>query len=125
MSELKTEALERGVEGEDLAARYLQKQGLRIMDRRYQTRWGEIDLVCRDKETWVFVEVKSRLRPSAIGAVDAITPAKQKKIVGAALSYLKRYSIRQVDVRFDVVTLEAGAVTWIPGAFEPSVDYTY
>jgi putative endonuclease len=125
MPDQKTEALALGIKGEDAAAAYLIKQGLKIIHRGYRTTRGEIDLVCREGDVWVFVEVKSRLHVAAISAVDAITPAKQKKTVGAALSYLKRYGIKDQSVRFDVITIEAGQLNWIPGAFEPTVAYTY
>jgi putative endonuclease len=125
MPALKIEALALGSEGEEIASRYLQAHGLKVVHRRYHTRWGEIDLVCRDRDAWVFVEVKSRAHASAISPLDALTAAKQKKIVGAALSYLKRHGIKDQSVRFDVVMLEAGTLTWVPGAFEPALSYTY
>ena len=115
----------RGVKGEDAAARYLQKQGLRVIDRHYQTRWGEIDLVCRNQDTWIFVEVKARARHSFPSAADALTPVKQRKIVGAALSYMKRRGLQNQNMRFDVITLEGDTITWFPSAFEPSIAYTY
>jgi putative endonuclease len=114
-----------GAEGEEIAAAYLGRQGLSVIDRHFQTRWGEIDLICRDQDTWVFVEVKARTRASRPSAAEAITPSKQKKIVGAALSYLKMRRVREQNVRFDVVLVEEDIVEWIPGAFEPRIAYTY
>ncbi|OGR89972.1 MAG: YraN family protein [Elusimicrobia bacterium RIFCSPLOWO2_01_FULL_59_12] len=122
---MKRSALERGAEGEDAAARYLEQKGLKVVQRHYQTRWGEIDLVCRDRDTWVFVEVKTRTRTSAPSAAEALTPAKQKKIIGAALSYMKKHRLKDEAMRFDLVTLEGGFLEWFAGAFEASGPYTY
>src|SRR5258708_5719478 len=98
---------------------------MKAEDRHYHTRWGEIDLICRDNDTWVFVEVKTRTRASRPSAAEAITLGKQKKIVGAALSYMKKRRLKQQNMRFDVVLLEGNDVEWLRGAFEPSVAYTY
>ncbi len=114
-----------GVEGEEAAAAYLESQGLKVEDRHYHTRWGEIDLICRDNDTWVFVEVKARARASQPSAAEAITREKQKKIVGAALSYMKKRRLKNQNMRFDVVLLEGNGVEWLRSAFEPSVSYTY
>ena len=117
---------ETGSQGEDAAARYLEARGLTVKDRHYQTRWGEIDLICRDQDnTWVFVEVKTRTRASHPSALEAITPAKQKKIVGAALSYMKKHRLQNQNMRFDVVAIEGADVEWIAGAFEPVTAYTF
>lgn len=116
---------ELGKRGEEEASQYLQNQGLPIEDRHFQTRWGEIDLICRDKDTWVFVEVKTRTDIHSPSAADAITPSKQDKLVRAALSYLKKRSLNEENVRFDVVLIEAGSIEWIRNAFEPSSRYTF
>jgi putative endonuclease len=121
----KTEASARGAEGEEAAARYLAGQRLKVLHRHYQTRWGEVDLICRDKETWVFVEVKTRARPGPISALDAMTPAKQKRLVNVALSFMKKQGLKGENIRFDVITIEAGRLEWYPSAFEPAFPYTY
>jgi putative endonuclease len=114
-----------GERGEKRAAEYLQGQGLRIVEKHFQTRWGEIDLICRHKKDWVFVEVKTRSRAAQPSALDAITPAKCKRLVNAALMYMKKRRLEGENMRFDVVSLEADAIEWIPGAFEASSDYTF
>lgn len=119
-----TQAQDLGSWGEEEAARYLQGKGLRLIDRHYQTRWGEVDLIFRDRDTIVFVEVKTRLHAHQPSALDALTPAKQKKVVSTALSYMKMKRLAQDNMRFDVVVLEAGRIEWIPGAFEASLHYT-
>jgi putative endonuclease len=111
--------------GESVAAQYLSQKRLKVVDQHFQTRWGEIDLVCQDRDTWVFVEVKTRTRATQPSALDALTPAKQKRLVHAALSYLKKHGVKNQNVRFDVVTIEADRVEWIPDAFQPVQHFTY
>jgi putative endonuclease len=99
---------------------------LQVVHRGYQTRYGEIDLICRAPDkTWVFVEVKARSRSGPISAADAVTPAKQRKIIGAALNFLKKQRITDESVRFDVVLIEGTRLEWIQDAFQPTVAYTF
>jgi putative endonuclease len=114
-----------GLLGEDQAAAFLKQQGLRLVSRHFQTRYGEIDLICRDKETWVFVEVKTRTRDTQPSALDAVTRRKQKKMLGAALSYMKKHRLTGENMRFDVVAIVAGNVQWIRNAFEAPSFYTF
>jgi putative endonuclease len=114
-----------GASGELLAANFLTTQGLRIIERQYQTRWGEVDLICQDQDTWIFVEVKWRAQLASPTAADAVTRAKQGRIVGAALSYLKKRGIDEAAMRFDVVLIEGGTVEWLQDAFELDTAYTY
>jgi putative endonuclease len=114
-----------GAWGEEQAARFLQEKGLRIIERGFLTRWGEIDLIARDKDTVVFVEVKSRTRASQPSAADAISPAKQKKLIKAALIYMKKHRLENAALRFDVVLIEGSAIEWLRDAFEGSLGYTY
>jgi putative endonuclease len=111
-----------GREGEDLAARFLTKQGYRILERNYSTRSGEIDLIALHDGDVVFVEVKTR-SGDAFGAPElAVTPRKQQRMVKAALAYIKYKKLHQVPCRFDVVAITAAAeqeeVELIPNAFE-------
>lgn len=111
--------------GEEEAARYLEREGLRIRVRHFQTRWGEIDLIGRDRDTWVFVEVKTRARRYAPSAVDAITLEKQRKMALAALSYMKWKRLEECAMRFDVVLIESGRIEWLRDAFPAPEDYTF
>ncbi len=108
-----------GRKGEDRAARHLTKHGYRILERNYSTRSGEIDLIALDKETVVFVEVKTR-NSDAYGAPElAVTPQKQERMVKAALAYIKYKKLHQVPCRFDVVAISSGdTVELIRNAFE-------
>jgi putative endonuclease len=111
--------------GEQEAARYLEGRGLRVVDRQYRQKWGEIDLICRDKDTWVFVEVKTRSSFFQPSAIDSITPRKRRRIIRAALSYMKWKRLEGSSMRFDLVLIEGGRLEWIPDAFESSTYYTY
>jgi putative endonuclease len=110
----------RGKDAEARAARYLEAQGLRIVERNYHTRYGEIDLIARDGETLVFVEVRARRSSAFGGAAASITAAKRDKITRTAEIYLatQRHTPR---CRFDAVLLsgeDAGVVEWIRDAFD-------
>src|SRR5258706_12826390 len=105
-----------GLWGEDEAARYLQAHGLRIVHRQYRQKWGEVDLIGLDGETWVFVEVKTRSSLYQPSAMDAVTSRKQQRIVRAALSYMKWKRLLGRPMRFDLVLIEADQIQWIPDA---------
>ena len=111
--------------GEEQAARYLERRGLRVVDRQYRQKWGEIDLIGRDRETWVFVEVKTRTSVTQPSAIDSITPRKRRRIIRAAMSYMKWKRLEGCAMRFDLVLIEAGRIEWIPDAFESTSYYTY
>jgi putative endonuclease len=110
-----------GREGEDRAAKFLAKRGYRILERNYRTRSGEIDLIALDQGVVVFVEVKTRTS-DAFGAPElAVTPQKQRRMLKAALAYMKYRKLHQVPCRFDVVAISAGTgpeVELIQNAFE-------
>ena len=110
-----------GKEGEDRAAQFLAKKGYKILERNYSTKSGEIDLVALHNGEVVFVEVKTRTS-DAYGAPElAVTPQKQRRMVKAALGYIKRRKFYQVPCRFDVVAISAATekeVEIIQNAFE-------
>ena len=95
-----------GKDGEELACRELRRRGYAILDRRYRTRWGEIDIVARHGATTVFVEVKARQGGEFGGAAAAITPWKQRRLVAMAVDYMARRGLIDRPCRFDVVTVE-------------------
>ncbi len=111
--------------GEEFAANFLQQSGLILIDKHFRQKWGEIDLICKDKETWVFVEVKSRTRASQPSALDAITGMKRQRLAKAAMSYMKMKRLEGESMRFDVVAIEEGRIRWIPDAFESPFRSTY
>jgi putative endonuclease len=101
--------MNRGAAAEALAAEFLEAQGLAIVARNYRCRGGEIDLIARDGETLIFVEVRLRSDPAFGGAAASITSAKKRRLRFAALHYLSRSRPRRQDppCRFDAILLEA------------------
>jgi len=106
-----------GGRAEEQAARHLVKHGLAIVARNFRTRFGEIDLVARDGETLVFVEVRLRTSNRFGGAAASVDSSKRNRIVAAARAYLARLPTEPA-CRFDVVTLDGETAQWIPAAFE-------
>jgi putative endonuclease len=105
------ERQELGISGENLAVEELERQGYAVLDRRYRTRHGEIDIVARDGDTIVFVEVKLRLRAEKGTAAEAVTPAKQHKVIRMAREYLARQRMADRPCRFDVVAIDGSGAT--------------
>ena len=113
-----------GETGEDAACRELERRGYAVLERRYRTRAGEIDVVALDGPVLVFVEVKTRrtARYKKECQLEAVTPAKRRRVALMAAHYLARRRPRASACRFDVVavTIEAGGravVEAIPNAF--------
>ena len=113
-----------GKSGEDLAVEELERRGYAILERRYRTRHGEIDVVARDGETIVFVEVKARTTSEFGGAAAAVTPSKMRRLAAMAADYLSRRRLHDRPCRFDVVAIDedrpSGTVTLTvyPNAFD-------
>lgn len=110
-----------GKRGEDSASRYLAGQGYRILERNYRMPAGEIDLIALDRDTLVFVEVKTRTS-DAYGAPElAVDRRKQVRMTKAALAYLKTRNLHQMPCRFDVVAITGAPeehIELIRNAFE-------
>lgn len=113
-----------GRQGEEEAARFLRTRGFAILDRNVRSRLGEIDLVARDDQTLVFVEVKTRRESEGDSPEAAVTPGKRRRLGRLAQQYLKLKRLGEVRCRFDVVaiTLDARdqvkALRHLPAAFE-------
>jgi len=106
-----------GRDAEQLAFEYLRRHGLTKVERNYRCRFGEIDLIMRDGQTLVFVEVRMRASGSFGGAPESIDAHKQRKLLSAARHYIG--SIGKIpDCRFDAVLLNGDSqVEWIKNAF--------
>ena len=107
-----------GTLAETLAADYLQARGMRLLERNYRCRLGEIDLILADGPALVFVEVRLRRNPGYGGAAASITAAKRRRILRAARHYLAGKP--EPLCRFDVVLLDSLAqdrIEWIKDAF--------
>ena len=96
-----------GEAGEALAARLLRKRGYKILETNYRNPLGEIDLIARDGDTLVFVEVKARQSLHFGNPKWAVTPRKQRKLSMVALYYLKTTGQSQSKARFDVVAIHS------------------
>jgi putative endonuclease len=96
--------LRRGLLGEKLARRFLRRNGYKILYRNFKGRsGGEIDVVCRDRDTLVFVEVKTRTREDFGRPIEAVDRQKQKRISRGALAWLRMLDNPEILFRFDVV----------------------
>jgi putative endonuclease len=98
-----------GKSGEDVACDELRRRGYAILDRRYRTRFGEIDIIARDGDTTVFVEVKTRLSGDFGDGAEAVTAWKQRRIARMAVDYASRHRLHDSPCRFDVVTVDLAA----------------
>lgn len=112
-----------GARGEDAAARHLEAAGLKILERNYTCRRGEIDIVAEDRGVLVFVEVKLRRPP--LDALEAVDARKRRQITRAAFDFLMRRGMLGRAARFDVVAVESGtyACTHVTDAFDSAIDY--
>lgn len=107
-----------GDRGEREAARFLRRRGYQIIARKHRSRLGEIDLVVREGERIIFVEVKTRSSDQAGQPFEAITSTKQRRLTQSALAFLKRYGLLEHPARFDVVS-----ITWSSDARPPEIQH--
>ena len=118
-----------GAWGEKTAAHYLQRHGCKILYRNYRgPHGGEIDLICRDRETLVFVEVKTRRSEKNFRPIDAVNKEKRNLIKRGALSWLRLLGNPDVTFRFDVVEVIAAEpleVRWIQNVFQLPEPFRY
>lgn len=106
-----------GQQAEETALEHLTGQGLKLLDRNFACKMGEIDLVMRDDDTLVFVEVRYRNDTSRGTGAESITRAKIRRIIRTAEYYLLVHSeYHDMDCRFDVVSLD-NSIDWIQNAF--------
>jgi putative endonuclease len=124
------EHLRRGQQGEQAARQHLRRAGLKFLTANFRSRRGEIDLVMRDDDCLVFVEVKTRSSEDWTRPAAAVNAAKRRRLSRAALDYLKLLRQPPVKVRFDIVEvlLDTGAVCEIrhlPNSFPLSPPHRY
>lgn len=109
-----------GAQAEQLAAQYLQRQGLKLIVQNYRGRFGEIDLIMRDGTTLVFIEVRLRRNADFGGAAGSIDTRKQQRIINTAQQYLASLA-RTPPCRFDVVLMadaKGADMQWLKNAFD-------
>ena len=109
--------------GEELAVATLVARGYAILERRYSTERGEIDIIAEDGNTLVFVEVRARATGEFGRAAESVTAAKQRQVTRMAIDYLSRHQIRDRPCRFDVVAVDQALsdvpeITVYVGAFD-------
>lgn len=104
-----------GERGERLAARHLKRQGMRVLLRGYRTEQGEIDLIARDGDVLVFVEVKARRKGVP---AEAVTLEKQRRLTNVSMQFLRRYDLLEVRSRFDVI-----AIVWPDDHTPPQIEH--
>jgi len=112
-----------GLLGEDLACDALAQRGYVVIERRYRTRSGELDIIARHGDYLVFVEVKARQSGSFGDPEESVTLQKQQRMVWMATDYLTRHGLLEVACRFDVVGINTETapptITVIEDAFRP------
>lgn len=110
-----------GKKGEDLAVALCRGKGLTIIERNFCTPFGEIDIIAKDGNVFVFIEVKARAGDAYGAPFEAVTRRKREKITKVAMSYLKRFR-KEVPARFDVISISMKSGTpdleYIQDAFE-------
>ncbi len=99
----KKKTYDRGVKAENTAALWLKFKGYKILERRYKTPVGEIDIIVRKRNVIAFIEVKARA--SKESALECLTPAMRERIERAALHYISRHNVEGLQLRFDLITM--------------------
>ena len=100
---------------EETACQYLTQQGLRLVTRNWRCRGGEVDLIMRDTDALVFVEVKYRSQTQFGSAVEAVTARKLHRMRQTARHFLSETKSMAKEYRFDVVAIEGGRIHWLKG----------
>jgi putative endonuclease len=109
---------------ESAAGKFLQGQGLTVIERGYRCRLGELDMICRDGETLVIVEVRARSSGAYVTAGESVGHAKQQRVIKATRHFLMRYPrYFAAPLRFDVLAIDdadqpQAKIDWIKNAFE-------
>ena len=95
-----------GLKGEQIATRFLKRKGFKVLETNFQCRFGEIDLIARDKSCLVFCEVRTRGAGALVPPLESVTYAKQQKLIKTARFYLQLHQL-DTEARFDVVAVTA------------------
>ncbi len=112
-----------GSAGEEYAVEVLTRKGYEIITRNYHSRFGEIDIICKNDKYIAFVEVKTRGKNAVSLGREAVTPSKQRKIIKTALNYLTLKNVTDLQPRFDIIEItvkERVRAVHIENAFDGS-----
>jgi len=113
-----------GARGEAAIAAYVQRKGYTILACNYKRPYGEIDIIARERNLLIFIEVKTRTK-NYFDASELITPAKQKRILKTASSYLIEHNYATLACRFDVALIslqsESPTITYLHDAFSGDI----
>lgn len=90
--------------GEDIACKYLKKKKYKILDRNFQTRYGEIDIIALKNDVISFIEVKTRKNDNFQKAYESVTPRKMEKIKTTAFQYLQKNNLNK-QISFDIIEI--------------------
>ena len=117
---------DKGNHAECATAEYLRAQGLTIEKRNFHCKSGELDIIARDRNTLVFVEVRSRKHNAMVNPIESIGHSKQRRLISAANYYIHRFGLHNAACRFDVVGVTPGPdgrhqFQWIRNAFDASL----
>lgn len=108
----------KGREYEKRAGRYLEQEGLKILEYNYRCALGEIDIVAREEETLVFCEVKYRTDIRKGTPLEAVDSRKQRRLFLSAMHYMMKAGLTEVPCRFDVIGIQGDKLQHIRNAFE-------
>ena len=122
--------LQRGQLGERAAKRHLKRQGLKFLTANFRSERGEMDLIFRDRDCLVFIEVKTRSSEDWVRPASAVNADRRRRLTRTALDYLRLLNNPQVKIRFDIVEvlLEKGLVhevRHLPNTFPMERPYRY
>ena len=101
--------------GEEVAGRFLQDKGYQILETKYRCTWGEVDIVARDGDELVFVEVRTRRDTKYGTPEESLTRAKAKRLMATAEDYLQRHGEDNLDWRIDLVAIRLGEGRQVEG----------
>lgn len=119
-----------GASGEEIASCFLKENGYKILKKNYKTKFGEIDIIAKDEDTFAFIEVKTRYSDRFGSPVEALSKSKQRHISKVALWFLKENNLWDRKARFDVVSVVYSSkdnpkLELIKNAFELEERFTY
>lgn len=114
-----------GTEGEEKAVQFLMKNGFSIVEMNYTCKIGEIDIIAKDSEALVFIEVKWRKNIKMGRPYEAVDYHKQMKIMKSAMLYAQEKGLYETSMRFDVIEIIDEEILWIKNAFMMKTNLRY